>query len=72
LPASPEITTSPQITLAQAWGDEFGAQPCGAWSAPGRVNVMGEHTDYNAGLCLPIALPYRDVCSGAAPGEPPP
>lgn len=37
----------------------FGAEPDGVWSAPGRVNLIGEHTDYNGGLCLPIALPHR-------------
>ncbi|BDR54263.1 galactokinase [Bombiscardovia apis] len=37
----------------------FGQAPSGVWSAPGRVNLIGEHTDYNAGLCLPIALPHR-------------
>ncbi len=37
----------------------FDATPDGVWSAPGRVNLIGEHTDYNGGLCLPIALPHR-------------
>ncbi len=41
------------------FADRFGVDPDGTWSAPGRVNLIGEHTDYNGGLCLPIALPHR-------------
>ena len=37
----------------------FGGEPDGVWAAPGRVNLIGEHTDYNDGLVLPIALPQR-------------
>ncbi len=36
----------------------FGYQPDLVGRAPGRVNLVGEHTDYNRGLCLPIALPH--------------
>lgn len=56
----------------QAWSNEegarrvrelfartFGRAPDGVWASPGRVNLIGEHTDYNGGLCLPIALPHR-------------
>ena len=34
----------------------FGAGPDGTWQAPGRVNLIGEHTDYNEGFVLPFAI----------------
>jgi galactokinase len=53
------LPASADITVAQSFSEAFGSEPSGVWSAPGRVNLIGEHTDYNAGLCLPIALPHR-------------
>jgi galactokinase len=43
---------------ADAFRERFGVAPEGVWAAPGRVNVIGEHTDYNDGFVLPVALPH--------------
>ena len=40
-------------------------RPTAVWRAPGRVNLIGEHTDYNDGLVLPIALPNRIVVTAS-------
>lgn len=45
--------------LVGAFEHVTGARPTVLAQAPGRVNLMGEHTDYNAGLVLPVALPHR-------------
>ena len=60
----------------------FATEPAGVWASPGRVNLIGEHVDYNGGLCLPMALPHRTfaaarrrddlvvrLVSSLAPGE---
>jgi galactokinase len=57
LPASDDAEVAG--ALATAFADRFGHRPDGVWAAPGRVNLIGEHTDYNQGLCLPVALPHR-------------
>jgi galactokinase len=43
-------------SVARDYADTFGEEPAGVWFAPGRVNLIGEHTDYNDGFVLPFAL----------------
>ncbi|MES4900884.1 MULTISPECIES: galactokinase [unclassified Streptomyces] len=49
---------------AEGFRKVFGAEPEGVWAAPGRVNLIGEHTDYNDGFVMPLALPH--TCLAAA------
>lgn len=66
------------MNLFDYWSDEegvrcasalferrYGHEPAEVWAAPGRVNIIGEHTDYNEGFCLPIALPHRTFAAYA-------
>jgi galactokinase len=46
-----------------AFTAEYGEEPAGLWAAPGRLNLIGEHTDYNEGYVLPFALPERVVAA---------
>jgi galactokinase len=50
--------------------DRFGREPDVVASAPGRVNLIGEHTDYNGGEVLPIAISRRTwVAAGRPPAD---
>lgn len=51
--------------LAAWFGAQYGTPPAAIWRAPGRVNLIGEHTDYNDGLVLPFAL-ERGVLTAVA------
>jgi galactokinase len=42
-----------------SFAELFGRPPLLSADAPGRVNLIGEHTDYNGGLVLPLAIPQR-------------
>ena len=53
-----ELTEFAQIkdrTIA-AFADRYGHRPQWLVAAPGRVNLIGEHTDYNGGYVLPMAI----------------
>ena len=61
------MTTDTDVAERAAAGfrNAYGSEPDGLWAAPGRVNLIGEHTDYNDGFVLPFALPQRTVAAAA-------
>jgi galactokinase len=54
----PGDPTTLSASVRAAFADQYGEPPTTVARAPGRVNLIGEHTDYNAGLVLPVALPH--------------
>ncbi len=57
-PGKPEISES--------FTASFGSDPSALWSAPGRVNLIGEHVDYNGGPVMPFAIQHRCYVAAAA------
>jgi galactokinase len=53
--------------VAREFAKEFGHPPRWMAAAPGRVNVIGEHTDYNDGFVLPMAIEYYAVMAADHP-----
>ncbi|MFT4471280.1 galactokinase [Arthrobacter sulfonylureivorans] len=54
---------------ADAFAARFGRTPAGVWAGPGRVNLIGEHTDYNGGFVLPFAIDKTTTAALAVRGD---
>ena len=55
-------------TLIAAFERQFGRRPEGIAEAPGRINLIGEHVDYNEGLVLPFAIDRSVLCAWGTEG----
>ncbi|MDD9810568.1 MAG: hypothetical protein OXU71_02460 [Gammaproteobacteria bacterium] len=60
------VTRATVAAAARAFERDFGAAPAGIAHAPGRVNLIGDHTDYNRGLALPLALEHGTAAAFGA------
>ncbi len=56
VPGAPVPGTLGPLEVSARFTAAFGREPDGVWTAPGRVNLIGEHTDYNEGFVLPFAI----------------
>ncbi|MDO4917359.1 MAG: galactokinase family protein [Rothia sp. (in: high G+C Gram-positive bacteria)] len=50
--------------VRQAFIEKYHEEPDGVWSAPGRLNLLGEYIDFLGGSCMPMPLPYRTFVAG--------
>lgn len=53
------------MDVAGQFAKLYGYEADGVWSAPGRVNLIGEYTDFNEGFVMPLALPHTAVAAVA-------
>ncbi len=61
---------TPQDQARAAYRRKFDTEPSGVMFAPGRVNLMGDHVDYNDGLVLPMPIAAGTAAAwGAGPGD---
>ena len=56
------------MIAGRSFREVFGIDSVVSARAPGRVNLLGDHTDYNDGFVLPTAIPQQTVVE-AAPGN---
>src|SRR5262245_32769179 len=63
------IPTDPAAAARDTFRRQFGVLPEGVAFAPGRVNLIGEHTDYNDGFVLPMAIEDGTAAAYASNGE---
>jgi galactokinase len=68
---STRATDSTTVTglAVRGFTRQYGRAPGAVWSAPGRVNLIGEHTDYNDGFVLPFAIAQRTAVAAARRGD---
>ncbi|MEH6558842.1 MAG: galactokinase [Oceanicoccus sp.] len=62
---SDSVPASPREKVALAHRQHYSVEPQFIIAAPGRVNLIGEHTDYNDGFVLPLAINYHTAVSAS-------
>jgi galactokinase len=63
------VKTLSNARVSELFESYFGTAPVGTVKAPGRVNLIGEHTDYNGGFVLPAAINYHTYIAFALRGD---